>query len=216
MTEPVKLVVHLEGGLVSSIQTVGRIPLEVLVLNYDLPEGEPLNRLAVRVLETSELALPTWWDVDAETCSSAVLEMFEGRHSGESDLGEWQHEVSEGDTRLGLGEWLLHRREQRSSEASVRDQPATTKAPVTAINHTAIRCPECGDPPAFSVERLLGYAGIVSVQSDGSIDYDGHTDVDWDSSESVENIDGQPLLECENTHRWFLGQRVTADDPDLL
>lgn len=62
-----------------------------------------------------------------------------------------------------------------------------------------LRCPRCGREPLVTQERILGYAPVVAIGDDGSLDFEGETELVWD--ESVSDTDpssGETLLFCRN------------------
>ena len=59
-------------------------------------------------------------------------------------------------------------------------------------------CPNCGqDDCLATVETVRGYASIFGIDERGEFEYAGDTMVDWDSSETVTDPLGRPLLHCE-------------------
>lgn len=62
-------------------------------------------------------------------------------------------------------------------------------------------CPQCGEPPAGTIETVSGLAELVEA-GDGLLEYGGYTRIDWDSQRSMTRR-GQVLLECPAGHRWW-------------
>lgn len=49
-----------------------------------------------------------------------------------------------------------------------------------------LACPDCATADDLqTIETLYGFAHTTRIGADGSIDYAGWTEVDWDSSQSV-------------------------------
>jgi DNA-directed RNA polymerase subunit RPC12/RpoP len=68
---------------------------------------------------------------------------------------------------------------------------------------TQIECPRCGRDDVGTVEMITGVARF-SLATDGSIAYEGYTDVDWDTSTTRRNRAGTPQVECTSCgHRWY-------------
>ena len=60
--------------------------------------------------------------------------------------------------------------------------------------YSEVVCPGCGSTIA-EVDTLLGLAKVKGINPDGSIDWDGETDVDWDSQKHAGSV---PLFTCAN------------------
>lgn len=58
-----------------------------------------------------------------------------------------------------------------------------------------MECPLCGLWTLFTVEHLTGTCEILDIEADGTIEFCGETEVEWDSSES-EMREGEVLLFC--------------------
>lgn len=63
------------------------------------------------------------------------------------------------------------------------------------------KCPECGKELRGTVEEVTGVA-LVSDQGDGDYQYDGETDMDWNTQVSVKDQKGRMLLNC-GEHEWY-------------
>lgn len=61
-------------------------------------------------------------------------------------------------------------------------------------------CPKCGEPASSVLESLQGDA-LIFEQDDGSFDYEGETEVKWDSQETLVSRRGLVTLSCGN-HSW--------------
>jgi hypothetical protein len=62
------------------------------------------------------------------------------------------------------------------------------------------------------LEVVFGVAGLI-LDTEGNADYDGGTDVDWNSQVPVRDDRGQVTLECQEGHRW--SAELTLDDTDV-
>jgi hypothetical protein len=81
------------------------------------------------------------------------------------------------------------------------------------------KCPECGDPPRGTIERLQGVAELFPEDAENTFEYSGTTDVWWDEQRSVRDRQGRVNLVCHDGHEWFSkvidGDEVGPDpDPD--
>lgn len=63
-------------------------------------------------------------------------------------------------------------------------------------------CPQCGQPPKGTIERLLGLALLDVDEETGSAQYGGETELWWDSQKSVRDKQGRVTLVCANDHEW--------------
>jgi len=59
-------------------------------------------------------------------------------------------------------------------------------------------CPECGEPARGSVETLHGVALFDEIDAEGNTEYEGATEINWDSQTTDEPL----TLECKNGHQW--------------
>jgi hypothetical protein len=62
-------------------------------------------------------------------------------------------------------------------------------------------CPECGEMARGMVETITGVAEF-EVDPDGSIDWAGHTRIDWDAQEPLVDDGGNARLVCPGGHEW--------------
>jgi rubredoxin len=65
---------------------------------------------------------------------------------------------------------------------------------------TPIRCPACGSTLS-ELDVIIGLAGFDSICDDGSIDFNGQTDIDWDSQKPAGQ--GTTLYKCCGCGRVF-------------
>ena len=63
------------------------------------------------------------------------------------------------------------------------------------------RCPECGQEPAYILERLLGLA-MLEPDDQGGYDYTGDTEVLWDEQDTIIDFKGRVALQCSKYHEW--------------
>jgi len=66
-----------------------------------------------------------------------------------------------------------------------------------------IHCPECGQRATGTVENLSGVAQFLPPDQNGEIEYDGYTEVNWDTQETVTDAKGRTNLTCPDGHEWF-------------
>lgn len=69
------------------------------------------------------------------------------------------------------------------------------------LTFTPAKCPTCGEPPEATLETLIGFARLV-VHEDGQAEYEGTTDIVWDSQMTVTDEDGRVTLACFERHEW--------------
>ena len=66
---------------------------------------------------------------------------------------------------------------------------------------TPDRCPDCGERPKGTVERVYGIA-LLAETGEG-FQYDGETEIDWDGQESeTDPANGNPIFKCHDGHEW--------------
>lgn len=46
-------------------------------------------------------------------------------------------------------------------------------------------CPKCKQPPAATLEKVWGRAELRPSGVEGTVDYSGETEIDWNSQETV-------------------------------
>ena len=68
------------------------------------------------------------------------------------------------------------------------------------IKWDEMTCPECGGEIAGTVELVYGIAGMIGNAEDG-FEYDGHTEICWDSQMTVQE-EGRDTLQCADGHEW--------------
>lgn len=73
------------------------------------------------------------------------------------------------------------------------------------------KCPECDQAAAGTVEVIYGVALLVFTE-DGNAEYEGQTDIDWDSQTTVLGVDGRATLECPSGHRWQAAAKTGPDN----
>ena len=66
-------------------------------------------------------------------------------------------------------------------------------------------CPECGEMARGTLERVEGVALVYEDPTTGEVPYDGDTQIDWNSQQTVER-DGKPVWVCRGC-----GQDWTAE-----
>jgi len=67
--------------------------------------------------------------------------------------------------------------------------------------YTPARCSECGRLAYGTLERMDGIA-VLAFDDDGSAEYQGWTDVDWETQKTVRNKQGLVTLVCPSGHQW--------------
>lgn len=66
-----------------------------------------------------------------------------------------------------------------------------------------INCPQCGCCATGTLESIQGWARFhVPDVDEGAAEYVGHTDVVWDTQETIRDITGAVTLTCRNNHKW--------------
>ena len=73
------------------------------------------------------------------------------------------------------------------------------------------KCPKCGRPTKGMLEMVFGIAGLM-IDTEGDAEYDGGTNVDWDSQVPVRDTNGRVTLECQEGHQW--SAEFTPDEAD--
>ncbi len=71
------------------------------------------------------------------------------------------------------------------------------------MKFAVMNCPECGEPARGSIETLSGVAVFTDPAPDGSVDYEGTTDLWWDEQKTIRDAQGRAQLICHNGHDWF-------------
>lgn len=80
------------------------------------------------------------------------------------------------------------------------------------------KCPDCGELAKGTLEVVSGLA-LLNFQEDdgrsGRAEYEGETEMDWNSQEPVRTPGGdQVVLECPRGHQWLSGLWVQDRFPD--
>ena len=66
------------------------------------------------------------------------------------------------------------------------------------------KCPTCGEDPAGIIEQVYGRAWL-GERADDKFDYDGGTDMDWNSQEPARDEHDRVTLFCPARHTWQAG-----------
>jgi len=73
-----------------------------------------------------------------------------------------------------------------------------------------LTCPECAEFDTIAeIDTVCGYAGIVGILPDGSIEWGGGTDMDWDSQEPVHS---PARYVCTSCHTELSGKQLGIKD----
>jgi hypothetical protein len=65
------------------------------------------------------------------------------------------------------------------------------------------KCPTCGAVCVGTIERVTGVACIVEDESEpGTFEYEGGTEIIWDSQKTVADNTGRVTVTCDNGHEW--------------
>ena len=59
------------------------------------------------------------------------------------------------------------------------------------------KCRKCGCREIAEIDVLDGYALVLSVANDGKIDWDGHREIDWNSSRPKHDPPRFVCLSCD-------------------
>jgi hypothetical protein len=62
-------------------------------------------------------------------------------------------------------------------------------------------CPECGEMARGTLETITGVAEF-DASDNGSVEYSGYTEINWDGQETVTDDGGNARLVCPNGHDW--------------
>jgi hypothetical protein len=63
------------------------------------------------------------------------------------------------------------------------------------------QCPECGKDPDGTIDTIQACAGVFK-NDDGSFDYEGYTNIYWDSQFTDTDDEGHVTLICKEGHTW--------------
>ena len=75
--------------------------------------------------------------------------------------------------------------------------PAKATKPEDNDDLRSLVCPKCGEPDCIAQCDLIpGYAKILGVKKDGSIEWGGETEVDWDGQRPASNPREFVCLAC--------------------
>jgi hypothetical protein len=66
---------------------------------------------------------------------------------------------------------------------------------------TITNCPTCSKPAIGTVDLIPGTARFTDFNESGEVDYEGWTDVRWDSQQTQEGPNELPLVTC-GVHEW--------------
>ena len=71
----------------------------------------------------------------------------------------------------------------------------TKSKPKPIQNETATtpQCPECSGAAVGRVDVVYGIAEITEIRADGTVDWTGDTEINWDSQRPAHKV---PRLEC--------------------
>ncbi|KKL73673.1 hypothetical protein LCGC14_2072550 [marine sediment metagenome] len=64
------------------------------------------------------------------------------------------------------------------------------------------QCPECGMPPAGTIDTCPGLA-LLKPEETGGFSYAGITDYETEEQRTQRDEDGRDSLMCENRHVWY-------------
>jgi hypothetical protein len=62
-------------------------------------------------------------------------------------------------------------------------------------------CPTCGEVTKGTVETVEGIA-LLDFDEDGDADWEGTTEISWDTQKTITEEDGIVTLVCDNGHSW--------------
>jgi hypothetical protein len=66
-----------------------------------------------------------------------------------------------------------------------------------------LKCPECGEEIMGSADLVPGCA-LMNVESDGTFDWAGETEMDWDRQRNVEQDPKRIRVQCCDGHEWVV------------
>jgi len=74
--------------------------------------------------------------------------------------------------------------------------PSPTR-PASSDNVRSLACPKCGVPDRMAeIDLIPGYAQISGVRKDGTLEWAGQTEVDWDMQRPASNPPEFVCLAC--------------------
>lgn len=68
-----------------------------------------------------------------------------------------------------------------------------------------MKCPECGEQAAGTLETVTGRAEFDEPDEDGNVEYSGETQIFWDGQMTVTKIENEieyATLLCHEGHEW--------------
>lgn len=69
----------------------------------------------------------------------------------------------------------------------------TKSKPQQIKTAVAPQCPECNSTACGRVDIVYGLAAITEIRADGTVDWTGDTEINWDSQRPAHKV---PRLEC--------------------
>ena len=72
------------------------------------------------------------------------------------------------------------------------------------------KCPQCGQDAHATLETLQGKALLQRGDGD-ELEYEGTTEIFWDTQETVRNEVEEDCLMCANGHEWYSRQTIYTD-----
>lgn len=71
------------------------------------------------------------------------------------------------------------------------------------MKYDPIICDQCGETARGTLEKVWARADFGHVDREtGEFEYDGDTEVFWDSQETEKHPEGGDMLTCPNGHEW--------------
>lgn len=88
-------------------------------------------------------------------------------------------------------------REMRTRRQKAGTAPEKTAKPAGDDEIRSLVCPKCGVADRIAeIDLIPGYALILGVKKDGSIEWGGETEVDWDGQRPASNPREFVCLAC--------------------
>lgn len=66
-----------------------------------------------------------------------------------------------------------------------------------------LKCPECGEEIKGSVDLVPGCA-LMNVDPDGTFEWAGETEMDWDNQHNLEQDPKRMRVQCCDGHEWIV------------
>jgi len=84
---------------------------------------------------------------------------------------------------------------------------------MTSKNGIGLVCPACKNSEAdnFGVVEILYGVAEIFISDEGSWEFNGHTEIDWDSSKSVVGKTGRLQIECGSCHYQFFTGKLKKE-----